>query len=67
MKKLKIELNEYSYDCGDGCCHNYGLITTVNRIELPCHNMDVGTNLEQVLTHLGFEVELINKYNGEEF
>lgn len=37
---LKINLTEYGYSCGDGCCYNYGTITTVNGVELPCHNQD---------------------------
>ena len=55
---LKIKLNEYGYHCGDGCCYNYGTITTVNDIELPCHNQDAGTILQQVLEHLGYKVEI---------
>lgn len=55
---LKINLTEYGYSCGDGCCYNYGTITTVNGVELPCHNQDVGTILQQVLEHLGYKVEI---------
>jgi hypothetical protein len=57
-RKLEIELSEYGYYCGDGCCYNYGTITTVNGEELPCHNEDTGTILRQVLEHLGHEVEI---------
>lgn len=56
---LKIKLIDYEYSCGDGCCYDYGTITTVNDVELPCHNQDAGTILEQVLEHLGYEVEII--------
>ena len=55
---LKINLTEYGYSCGDGCCYNYGTITTVNGVELPCHNQDAGTILSQVLEHLGYKVEI---------
>ena len=55
---LKIKLHEYAYQCGDGCCYNYGTITTVNDIELPCHNQDAETILRQVLEHLGYKVEI---------
>ena len=64
--KVKIELNNYDYDCGDGCCTNYGTITTVNGAELDCHNQDAATIVKQILEHLGFQVELIEKYNGQE-
>jgi hypothetical protein len=54
---LKIKIEEYGYSCADGCCYNYGTITTVNDIELPCHNQDVETIVSQILTHLGYTVE----------
>lgn len=55
---LKITLHEYSNYCGDGCCYNYGTITKVNGVELPCHNSDSETMLRQVLEHLGYKVEI---------
>ena len=63
--KVKIELDKYYYNCGDGCCTNYGTITTVNGKELDLHNEDVATILQQVLTELGYEAEIIETYNGE--
>ena len=64
-KKVKIELDEFYYNCGDGCCTNYGTTTTVNGKELPLINQDVATILEQVLEELGYDVEIIETYNGE--
>jgi len=57
-RKLKIELNEYCYNCADGCCTHYGTITKVNGQELELHNDDTATILKQVLKHLGYEVEI---------
>lgn len=65
-KKIKIELAQYAYNCGDGCCYNYGTITTVNGVQLESHNEDAANIVEKVLRHLGYEVELIETYNGEE-
>lgn len=65
MKKVKIELNEYYYDCADGCCTNYGTITKVNGVEMPSHNEDVGTILKHVLEHLGYDAEIIETYNNK--
>jgi hypothetical protein len=62
---LKVKLHEYGYSCGDGCCYNYGKITTVNDIELPCHNQDAETILRQVLEHLGYKVEIDYSYDVE--
>lgn len=65
MKKVKIELEEYCYTCGDGCCTTYGTITKVNGKELELHNQDTKTILEQVLEELGYNVEIIETYDGE--
>jgi len=56
--KIKIELNDYDYNCSDGCCTNYGTVTKVNGVELSCHNQDAGTIVQQILEHLGYEVEV---------
>jgi len=65
MEKLIIELNEYVTECGDGCCTNYGTVVKVNGVEMPFHNQDVKTILEQVLQHLEYDVEITETYNGE--
>jgi hypothetical protein len=63
--KLKIQLNEFSYTCGDGCCDNYGTNVYVNGVEMPLINQDTGTIVKQILEHLGYNVEIIETYNGE--
>ena len=57
--ELNIKIEEYNYACSDGCCLNYGTITTVNGIELPCHNQDTQTIVKQILEHLGYAVNFI--------
>ena len=64
-EKLNIELNEYAYHCGDGCCYNYGTIIKVSGEQMPFHNQDISTILQQVLEHLGYEVEITEKPNYE--
>lgn len=64
--KLNIKIDEYYYNCSDGCCTNYGTITTVNELELPCHNQDAPTMIKQILEHLGYEVEMEFLYNGDD-
>ena len=59
MKNLKIKLEEYDYNCGDGCCEHYGTITTVNGVELQYRNTDKETIISQILEHLGYTVEFI--------
>lgn len=65
-EKLRVELNHYHSECGDGCCTNYGTITTVNGVEMEVHNQDAGTILREVLIHLGYKAEIIELDNGEE-
>jgi hypothetical protein len=65
-KKLKITFDEYNYQCSDGCCDHYGTVTTINGVELSCHNQDYETIVEQILEYLGYEVDIVNLYNGEE-
>lgn len=65
MKDIKIELDEWMYECGDGCCTNYGTTVKVDGVEMPLINQDAGTIVRQILTHLGYNVELIQTYNGE--
>ena len=64
-KSLIIEFNEYDYQCADGCCDNWGFEVRVNGVELNAQNLDVQIQVRQILEHLGYEVEIINKYNGE--
>lgn len=58
MKKVKIRLKDYDYECGDGCCTWYGTITEVNDIRLPIENTDRYTIIKQILEHLGYEVDI---------
>ena len=61
-KKVKITLEEWDYICADGCCSEYGMITTVNGIEVASHDTDTAVILEKVLKHLGIDVEVENIY-----
>lgn len=61
-QKVKIRLKEWHYQCGDGCCDTWGTTTTVNDEELDCNNSDVYTILQQVLTKLGYEVDIEEEY-----
>jgi hypothetical protein len=64
-KKLTITFDEYNYQCSDGCCDHYGTVTTINGKELPLHNQDYETIVEQILKHLGYEVEIENFYDDD--
>lgn len=66
MKKIAITIKPYSYECGDGCCSEYGEIISVNGEEVasgPCeHN-----RLISLLQHLGYDASLIGlNEDGEE-
>ena len=67
-KKVNITFQDYFYECGDGCCHNYGTITTVNGKELEIGN-DLYTTpelvFEEILKELGYEVNIERIYDDE--
>lgn len=65
-KTLDITINNYCYQCNDGCCSVYGIKVTVNGEELPLRNEDLYTQIEQILEHLGYKVNITERYNGEE-
>lgn len=56
MKKLSIELNEFDYTGSSNDI--YGMQVMVNGVEMPFINLDTETILQQVLEHLGYEVEI---------
>ena len=61
-EKLIIELNEYNYTGSSNDI--YGMVVIVNGVVMPYENMDVDTILEQVLTHLGYDVEINRTYKN---
>lgn len=63
--KVKIAFKEWDYTCGDGCCYEYGITTFVNGVELDLQNTDTETIVEQILLHLGYDVEIENIYENE--
>lgn len=65
MKKVKIELKEWSHDCADGCCHVYGTDTYVDGVKLPFINQDTETILNGVLKQLGYEPEITYSFKHE--
>lgn len=64
-KKVAITFREYGYTCGDGCCYNYGTITTVDGEELNNHNQDTYTIVKGILEKLGYEVEIEELYDED--
>lgn len=55
---VTIKLEDYHYKCSDGCCDDWGTLTTVNGKELECKNTDRETILQGVLEHLGYNVKI---------
>jgi hypothetical protein len=63
--KVTINFHKYAYHCGDGCCFNYGTVTTVNGQDLDAHNEDVETIVRGILENLGYEVEITETEDRE--
>ena len=57
-KVLEIKISQYEYRCTDGCCYDFGTITTVNGFELPLHNEGAEAIVRQILEHLGYIVRI---------
>ena len=74
MKKINIKLESWHYQCGDGCCDNYGTNLYLNDKQLEHPNPDiynngyigedVSTALQAVLKELGYDVIIEETYNG---
>jgi len=72
--KLKITFKDWTYNCADGCCTNFGTKLLLNDEELEHPNSDildnsyigddVKTALEAVLKKLGYQVEFENEYEN---
>lgn len=60
---IKIEVKEWSYTCGDGCCDTYGMDVYVDGVQV--NEFDVSEKealLMAVLKHLGIEAEIVSEY-----
>jgi len=64
MKNIKLSKRPYSYECGDGCCTEWGETWYVDGVEAwPCED----NRLQQLLKHIGFDAEIVNENeDGEE-
>jgi len=64
--KVKISKRPYSYECGDGCCTEWGETWYVDGEEIasgPCED----NLLQRILERLGFDAEIVNENeDGEE-
>jgi hypothetical protein len=60
--QVEITFRHYDHSCADGCCSDYGIITTVNGEELDFRNMDTETIVQGILEKLGYEVTIENIY-----
>jgi hypothetical protein len=58
--KVKISKRPYSYECGDGCCTEWGETWYVDGEEIasgPCED----NLLQRILERLGFDAEIVNE------
>lgn len=59
MKKVKIGIQQYEFECGDGCCYDQGDTLFINNEKLgdiPSGSFENAIQL--ILSHLGYEVEI---------
>lgn len=59
MKKLKIEIEEWSHTCDDGCCYTYGTDVFINGKKVSSGDYNsTEIILKEVLESLNFYVEI---------
>ena len=61
MSKYVIELNSWEYECGDGCCYDYGLELIVNGESLTRHFDPSNGSFPEVLQELLDKCEVDSK------
>lgn len=62
--KRKIEIVPYHYDCGDGCCADYGEDVYINGVDINCVGEYVVDVLDKVMEFL--EIENVEIEYGDE-
>lgn len=60
-----IHVNHWHWTCGDGCCDDYGVDIFVNGVEMETRYENLEQNIQEILEHLGYEVEIIRTYEEE--
>lgn len=67
-QKVKIELREWDFDCGDGCCNNYGteIIVDGKLCDNQYTGSDVAASLRFALETLGYDVEIEETFDTSE-
>jgi hypothetical protein len=59
MKKIKIGLKSYEYECGDHCCYEQGESIYINDEHLEdISSASIADVLISVLSHLGYDVSV---------
>jgi len=61
----EIVFKPYHYQCGDGCCDEYGTKVYINGFELPCDERDTESTLRNIFEFLEIENVAIN-WNHED-
>jgi hypothetical protein len=63
---MKLSMRPYSYECGDGCCYEYGETWFVDGEEVTSGPCDAN-RLQKLLEHLGYAARIVNENeDGEE-
>lgn len=57
-KNIKLEVNDWSHICGDGCCYAYGTEVIINDEKVTNGEFsDIESILADVLEKLGYTIE----------
>lgn len=56
-KQLKITLENWEHNCGDGCCYSYGTLMKIDGSEYEVYQQ-IEVALQKLCEHLGIEAEI---------
>ena len=65
MKRHKIGMKNYEYECGDGCCSEFGTEWYVDGEYVTRSSCDL-TSWKAILQHLGIEAEFVGLDENDE-
>lgn len=60
LSKITLAKRSYNYECGDGCCYEYGETWFVNGEEVATGSCE-DNRLQDLLHHLGYEAHIVNE------
>ena len=59
-----VDIIEWQSECGDGCCHNYGITVVSGETTVEANGMNPSDVVEAAFEAIGIKCEVNYKYDG---